>query len=181
MTASIEQREDGGLVIVRKAFEPELMEQYASEQGNHISALILVRLMKPLDEGIITHDTSLELIRSFRKLRTTRRVLGRLLAPEDTATSFTINYQPPESEQIWHQDDTDEPVMIVHAVGDGAFDYASTACTLEEAEQDYQTVALGAGDLLIQLQAGQFHRGRNPSEHPRITTAIWTDPERTMQ
>jgi ribosomal protein L27 len=49
----------------------------------------------------------------------------------------------------------------------------SGAIGLEEAQDSYESIEVNAGDLIIQLVGGRFHRGRNLSDDPRITAALW--------
>ena len=87
---------------------------------------------------------------------------------------FVINWQEPRSSQQFHSDIYKRlPVTTVHAHGGGAFDIAPASQTAEEAEKNFVTIELNAGDVVLQSRAHLKHRGRNRTDFPRITTVSY--------
>ncbi len=170
---------EAGLIVARQAIAPELARCFAAESiPRFASKICLINLGIKEGQQSATYVTS----RNF-KLRSlleeegkpaTKAALGCVIKQPGNLT-LTMNYQSPSGEQGFHQDDSDEPVYILHGSDKGAFECSLSATSPEEAATDPEKVCLelGAGDLVIQLRPYLFHRGANLDPvNPRISAAI---------
>lgn len=135
--------------------EPKLGEQIARNEAFVFSSI---------------ETPSLEDLSRDRRFAATQRVVGEIgLYGASPDVWVGINYQSPFASQHFHGDRAAiYSVMIVHGADGGAFDYSPGARTTRQARDNYQTVELGAGDVVFQSMKW-LHRGRNASEEPRVS------------
>ncbi|HLB66393.1 MAG TPA: hypothetical protein VJJ78_02245 [Candidatus Saccharimonadales bacterium] len=115
----------------------------------------------------------------------TRLIMGGLMP----SIQLAINRQHAFAFQYFHPDGKSNPVAVVNGSDGGAFDYVEP-CTdprpymgnnsydgsprqLYDPEE-FHTIEVNAGDIVVQLISGIIHRGRNTSNEPRITLGIYT-------
>ncbi len=86
----------------------------------------------------------------------------------------SVNYQPAGTYQGFHTDPgVEAPAVVVHASDDGTFDYHETAKDAKEAMTGYESLDVGAGDIVAQFKPEKYHRGGNPSERDRYNMVVF--------
>ncbi len=171
MSSKIEQVEEG-LFVARALVDPEYAYKFATEHSMIPISYKCLANPDYDDISVISADLTVNDILATRQ-PVTSDILNWLLRAYPHANRFTINYQPAWAEQVFHTDDTQGFVVVLSAGDYGSFDYSLDATSSEEAQDSYESIEANAGDLIIQLVGGRFHRGRNLGEDPRITAALW--------
>lgn len=99
-----------------------------------------------------------------------------LLGVDDPRFDLYVNYQQGMARQDFHLDtevdDVDEDIRVLYCHGGGYFDYSLSARNEIEAEEDFASLPVNAGDVVVQSTTQIMHRGRNNTQTPRITVAI---------
>lgn len=93
---------------------------------------------------------------------TLKQVLALHPYPDVPDASVLVNGQESGAVQVFHPDIVRGFQIVVHASDGGKFDFSLTGN-----EDDYETIDVGAGDVLRLDRPSVLHRGRNPSEAMR--------------
>ncbi len=171
MTMRVEEIPLSGLMVLRQRIDPVLAQDFQEEWLDRLADVAERKDFGKLGISVITAINKTE--HFVNRPSATGRLL-KALSINRGGMLLAINLQSPEGAQTFHMDDTYTMgiVTIVHGADEGAFDYAPEAANQEEAEQNFRTIELNAGDVVIQSRPLQWHRGRNLGNSPRITAAI---------
>lgn len=170
---AVRQVPETDLLIVSGLIEPELARDFQAEWIGQLFPSKRERLEST--HGVFfNEDYSQASIRDRTDLPATHRVLKLLGLDAFHDAAIGLNFQSPGGEQNFHRDNRTfgDIIHVVQGADGGAFDYAPGATTTREAEEACLSIEVNAGDVLLQTQQTLLHRGRNPSELPRVTAAI---------
>jgi len=186
--SSFETFADGGIIVARQMFDPALVDAFATE-ANEL-----------LERGrgnyyFTTGEKSPSLVQSkaldyanFSGHVAVTKVVAGIMGPLAPTSRLVINRQAPHAFQRFHPDFHVKAIAMLHGNGGGAFDFVEhdvnpnpyerdddqMGIITEYAPNDFINITLDAGDVVFQLDTGIIHRGRNLSDKPRITGAMYT-------
>lgn len=164
-----------GLEVLRGRIDPVLISDYAQEcETIFINSIEELRLTR--GENSPGHVSALKKTSPADIWGVGYTAINNVLSDLGVINRgiFVINLQEPRSSQRFHSDIYKKlPVTTIHTHSEGAFDIAPGAQTAEEAERQFATIELSAGDVVLQTKPHIKHRGRNLGDLPRITTVSY--------
>jgi hypothetical protein len=179
-----------GIVVVRDWLEPALLMDFVDEcralrgRGvNYFASSVPGDPREVVTSGFFLHNVA--------DYAATTRVVSLLYPDMRPTIKLAVNFQSPWAEQAFHRDTRQFPVATVHAGDCGAIDVLTsdqdrvevpvrqvTDCELDVVDiydpDEYISVPVNAGDVVVQTRPALLHRGRNAGPVPRETLSVYT-------
>ena len=176
--ATNEELIGAGIHVTRGGIERDLADSIVSDYKTALRRGVVASMgvsdtSAPESEGaVVLHNY---FYRSLRQIGSTS--INRLIVlhpgkndPRNLETSpdllkIAVNHQLPNAYQPFHSDDN-RFNLLVHLSDEGAFDFR-----IDESDE-YKTVELNAGGVVLQLRPSVPHRGRNIGDSTRYVAIL---------
>lgn len=185
--STFEAFESGRILVARQLIDPALLTDLAGEGNKLVDAGTPYSLTSGAESPTLVEST----FRPYGLLDshpTITKVVDFMFGSDASATRIQANRQHALASQRFHSDPRKNPVVIVHANNRGAFDYirmgvatnpedtwGDDGTMTEHYPDEFETIRLEAGDVLVQRDPELLHRGRNLSDTDRITLGVYTN------